>query len=327
MNTEGADVQKIKIRPISGIAECQAVADLQIAAWGFSPEDVIPAHSIAAILKSGGIVLGAFIRSLNGDQLIGFALGWTGLRGGRPYHYSDMLAVLPEYQEQGLGRSLKLAQRETAMAQGLEMMSWTYDPLVARNAWFNIVKLGCIVHEYVVNLYGDLQSATHAGLPTDRFSTEWWLRSARVMARVSRPRRDWVRPVATHANPHPISGLETAAEADDYDSAAVLIDNPDQPDDQLPPDHQLTTITEPHSASRRIVGLRLDASAALVWAEIPAYIEKLKEADMNAAIDWRRMTGRLFQDYFSRGYAITGMTRIGSGEQRRVFYQLEASKA
>lgn len=320
-------MQKIKIRPISGITECQAVAELQVAAWGFSPEDVIPAHSIAAIIKSGGIVLGAFTRNLNGDQLIGFALGWTGLRGGRPYHYSDMLAVLPEYQEQGIGRSLKLEQREAAMSQGLEMMSWTYDPLVARNAWFNIVKLGCIVREYVVNLYGDLQSATHAGLPTDRFSTEWWLRSARVMARVSRPRRDWVRPDAPHPDPPPQWQVRKSnAEPDDYGSAAVLVDNPEQPSAQLPPDHQLATVTEPHPASRRIVGLRLDASAALVWAEIPAYIEKLKEADMDAALDWRRMTRRLFQDYFSRGYTITGMTRVGSGEQRRVFYQLEANK-
>ncbi len=316
-------MQSIKIRPVKGIAECQAVADLQAAAWGFTPADVIPAHSIAAMIKSGGIVLGAFIRQLNGDQLIGFALGWTGLRGGRPYHYSDMLAVLPEYQEQGIGRNLKLAQREAALGQGLELMSWTYDPLVARNAWFNIVKLGCIVREYVVNLYGEVQSATHAGLPTDRFSTEWWLRSARVMARVSRPRRDF-----PHPNPPPKWGRESrTTEPDDYGSAAVLIDEPDQPTDQLPSDHQLITVTEPYPTSRRLVGLHLDVGAAMVWAEIPAYIEKLKEADMDAAVDWRRETRRLFQDYFARGYAITGMTRVGDGEERRVFYQLEASKA
>ena len=318
-------MQSIKIRPVKGIAECHAVTELQAAAWGFTPEDIIPAHSIAAIIKSGGIVLGAFIRQLNGDQLIGFALGWTGLRGGRPYHYSDMLAVLPEYQEQGIGRNLKLAQRESALEQGLELMSWTYDPLVARNAWFNIVKLGCIVREYVVNLYGDVQSATHAGLPTDRFSTEWWLRSARVMARVSRPRRDF--PTTPHPDPNPLPlWARESAEADDYGSAAVLIDEPDQPTDQLPPDHQLITVTEPYPASRRLVGLHLDIGAAMVWAELPAYIEKLKEADLDAAVDWRRQTRRLFQNYFARGYAITGMTRVGEGEQRRVFYQLEASK-
>jgi predicted GNAT superfamily acetyltransferase len=326
-------MQSIKIRPVKGITECHAVTDLQVAAWGFTPADVIPAHSIAAIIKSGGIVLGAFGRSLNGDRLIGFALGWTGLRGGRPYHYSDMLAVLPEYQEQGIGRALKLAQREAALAQGLELMSWTYDPLVARNAWFNIVKLGCTVREYVVNLYGEMQSATHAGLPTDRFSTEWWLRSARVMARVSRPRPDphpnppprWGRENDPHPDPAPSWEREFAA-PDPYGSAAALIDEPDQPHDQLPPDHQLITITEPYPASNRLVGLRLEVAAALVWAEIPAHIEKLKEADLDAALDWRRQTRRLFQEYFARGYTITGMTRIGDGAAQRVFYQLEASK-
>ncbi|PZR99775.1 MAG: hypothetical protein DLM69_07050 [Candidatus Chloroheliales bacterium] len=315
-------MQSIKIRPVKGIAECHAVTDLQVAAWGFAPEDIIPAHSIAAIIKSGGIVLGAFIRSLNGDHMIGFALGWTGLRGGRPYHYSDMLAVLPEYQEQGIGRALKLAQREAAMAQGLELMSWTFDPLVARNAWFNIVKLGCTVREYVINLYGEMQSATHAGLPTDRFSTEWWLRSARVMARVSGPRPDF----APARHPSSLWGRKFA-EPDPYDSAAMLIDEPDQPSFQLPPDHQLITVTEPYPASRRLVGLRLDVGTALAWAEIPAYIENLKEADLEVALEWRWQTRHLFQEYFARGYIITGMTRLDEGAERRVFYQLEASKA
>jgi predicted GNAT superfamily acetyltransferase len=96
-----------------------------------------------------------------------------------------MLGVRKEYRNAGVGRILKLRQREDGMARGIQLMEWTFDPLEIKNAYFNIERLGCIIRRYIVNVYGTTTSHLHGGLPTDRCVPEWWFSSARVQAILS----------------------------------------------------------------------------------------------------------------------------------------------
>jgi predicted GNAT superfamily acetyltransferase len=125
-------------------------------------------------------VIGAFDR----DVMVGFAMSLPGYRDGRPYLHSHMLAVLPQYRNAGLGRRLKLAQREDALARGIDLIEWTFDPLEIKNAYLNIARLGAIARRYLRDFYGPSTSQLQGGLPTDRLVAEWWLDSARVRSAV-----------------------------------------------------------------------------------------------------------------------------------------------
>jgi predicted GNAT superfamily acetyltransferase len=131
--------------------------------------------------KIGGQLLGAF----DGDRLIAFCLAIPGLKGdGRVYLHSHMLGVLPEYRNAGLGSRLKLRQKEDALARGIDLIEWTFDPLELKNAYFNIERLGVVIRQYVRNQYGISTSALHGGVPTDRCVAEWWIREPRPTAEI-----------------------------------------------------------------------------------------------------------------------------------------------
>ena len=115
-------------------------------------------------------------------ELIGFALAIPGMRNGHCYLHSHMLAVRQQYRNGGLGRRMKLYQREDALARGFELMEWTFDPLEIKNAYLNIEKLGAIARRYSVDQYGITSSPLQGGLPTDRLVAEWWMKSKRVEA-------------------------------------------------------------------------------------------------------------------------------------------------
>ncbi len=168
----------IEIRACTGIEEYQRCVELQREVWGFADVELVPKDIIAAIAMAGGQVFGAF----NGKEMIGFLLGFPGYQDGRAHLHSHMLAVLPSYRDQGVGRQLKLKQREEALSRGFELAEWTFDPLELKNAYFNIERLGAVARKYVRNKYGRTTSHLHGGLPTDRLVAEWWLRSARVEA-------------------------------------------------------------------------------------------------------------------------------------------------
>ncbi len=170
--------EEIEVRKIVSIPDMEACVQLQQAVWQFRDLDIIPRRMFAVANAVGGQVLGAWA----GEQLIGYALAIPGLRDGRPYFHSHMLAVAPEYRNRGVGKMLKLAQREDALARGIELIEWTFDPLEIKNAFFNIEKLGAIVRRYSPDFYGASTSPLHGNLPTDRLHAEWWLRTARVHA-------------------------------------------------------------------------------------------------------------------------------------------------
>lgn len=170
------------IRPLHTIPEFREVIALEQEIWGTAlPEDAVGIPLLVATLKRGGILLGAF----DGGRLVGFVYSFSGVKDGRPTQWSHMLGVRPECRGSGIGRDLKLEQRRVSIALGVDLMEWTFDPLVAVNARLNLSRLGAVVEEYAVNVYGDSTSPLHRGAPTDRFIAQWWMRSPRVEALIS----------------------------------------------------------------------------------------------------------------------------------------------
>ena len=172
---------EVTIRQLHDVSEMRVCMALQRIVWGYTELETVPDHIFVVAAKTGGQVIAAF----DADMPVGFALAFPALRSGQAYLHSHLLAVLPDYQNRGVGRRLKLRQRDEALARGIDLIEWTFDPLQLKNAYFNIAKLGAIVRRYVPNLYGRTTSPLHGGLPTDRLVAEWWLRSPRVQSRLS----------------------------------------------------------------------------------------------------------------------------------------------
>lgn len=188
--TSTAVPQSIQLRHCSSFQEFDACVRVQERIWGSGL--AVPSTMIIAIHHAGGQVLGAF----DGAQLVGFILAFVGsrrlpARSGSaqrvesPFLHSHIAAVLPEYRDRGVGRSLKLFQREDALARGIGLIEWTFDPLELKNARFNLARLGAVARRFIPNCYGITGSALHRGMPTDRLVAEWWLASDRVNALIA----------------------------------------------------------------------------------------------------------------------------------------------
>src|SRR5215813_1640726 len=170
----------IAVRKCETLEEFNTCVALQREIWGESDLEVEPATLFVVAAHSGGQVLGAF----DGARMVGYTLGLVGLEEGTPYLHSHMTGVLAEYRDRGVGRLLKLYQREEALGRGIRLIQWTFDPLELRNAHFNLNRLGVICRRYLPNLYGVTTSPLHRGLATDRLVAEWQLESARVVAAI-----------------------------------------------------------------------------------------------------------------------------------------------
>jgi predicted GNAT superfamily acetyltransferase len=164
------------IRKCHDLEEISACVGLQKEVWNFTDAELMPLRMFVVAEKIGGQVIGAFDRG----KVVAFALSVPGVRGGHSYLHSQMLAVRSEYRNAGLGRQIKLFQREDALARGFELLEWTFDPLEIKNAYLNIERLGAIARRYNVNQYGITTSPLQGGLPSDRLVAEWWLKSKRV---------------------------------------------------------------------------------------------------------------------------------------------------
>lgn len=172
----GEVATRITLKHVDTLSEFREAVALQKEIWGFSDIELLPLRLFVVAHKVGGQVIGAF----DGATMIGFLLAIPGLRQGETYLHSHMMGVRAPYRNLGVGRMLKLAQREEALARKILLVEWTFDPLEIKNAYFNIERLGAVVHRYVLNQYGKTTSHLHGGLPTDRCIAEWDLDSARV---------------------------------------------------------------------------------------------------------------------------------------------------
>ena len=161
MNAAQQDAQQvapIRIESLTGLDQFDRCVALEEAVWGYDPADMIPRRMFLLASRIGGQVLGAFA----GDTLVGFAMALPGYRNGRAYLHSHMVGVLPQYRNLGIARALKLAQRDDALARGIELMEWTFDPLEIKNAHLNIARLGVIVRRYQRDFTSDAMADAYA---------------------------------------------------------------------------------------------------------------------------------------------------------------------
>ncbi len=200
----------IAIRSLTTDAEIRAVEELQRLAWRLPDVEIVPLHVLVTAARNGGLLLGAF----DGERLAGFVFGFLGLTAaGQLKHCSHMAGVHPDYRDRNLGYRLKLAQRAHVLAQGIDLITWTFDPLEARNGWLNFHKLGAVCRTYLRSVYGDMRDGLNAGLPSDRLQVDWWIGSQRVEQRL----RGDAPP------PSVLSAWETAPRAAGEDRALITI--------------------------------------------------------------------------------------------------------
>jgi predicted GNAT superfamily acetyltransferase len=174
---------EVSIRVIHELKDFQDTVTVQREVWGFSDTDLVPPRLMTVSTHIGGLVLGAY----QGEQMVGFSLAMPGVKvDGKAYWHSHMTGIVPPFQNQGIGRRMKLKQREEARSAGIDLVEWTFDPLEIRNSHFNVERLGVVVRHFVRNQYGITSSRLHGGLPTDRLVAEWYVNSARVEAIVDR---------------------------------------------------------------------------------------------------------------------------------------------
>ncbi len=186
MPTPAQSAPEVVVRHLDKLTEFDRCCELEKLVWAGADADLVPETIFVVTRETGGQVLGAFA----GEQMIGFTLAMPAFHaapggGQQLYLHSHMTAVLGEYRDRGVGRQLKLFQREDALARRIPLVEWTFDPLEMRNAHFNLMRLGAIVRTYRPNFYGITTSPLHGGMPTDRLVAEWWLRSRRVERIVS----------------------------------------------------------------------------------------------------------------------------------------------
>lgn len=209
--------KRYTIRPCTTLAELTACVRLQQRIWGYADSELYPLRLFVTLGKIGGHVLGAF--SPRGE-LVGFVASMPAWRDGRLYFHSLSLGVHPRHENRGLGRALKLAQRRAALQKRIPLIEWTFDPLRAKNAFFNIARLGAIARRYLPDHYGRVRSRLQQGLPSDRLVAEWWVKSPRVRRAVEgkSPRTEREKPKAEVVVP---AGIERLAQTHGSRARAV----------------------------------------------------------------------------------------------------------
>ena len=251
----------LQIRDLTTIEEFRQVVALEQAIWGYTdPGDIVTVPVFIFTVHRGATLLGAITPE---GRMVGFAYGVVGMKDGRAMQWSHMAGVLPEFRG-GLGYRLKLAQRERALRQGLDLIEWTFDPLQAMNAHFNFAKLGGVSEEYAVNFYGESTSALHRGTPTDRLVLSWKITEPHVVRRLDQ------------------TGLRARA----HEVAEAPIANP-------------TTID---GKWRKASAIDVALDDRRVWIEIPTGFTDMQQQAPARALQWRMEVRELFQAYFGKGY-------------------------
>jgi predicted GNAT superfamily acetyltransferase len=265
----------IVIRPLASTNDMRACEELQVRVWALPDGfEVVPSHVLMAVPKNGGLVLGAF----DGEELVGFLFGYPGFKpDGKLKHCSHMMGVVPGYQGAGIGYRLKRAQREFVLSQGLDLVTWTFDPLESRNARLNLHKLGAVSRTYLPDYYGPLSDGLNKGLPTDRLEVEWWVAGGHVRQRLK--------------GEDALSRSGSVAQANMSGKTATGL---------------LTPGT-----------LVLNPSAQTVLFEIPLDYQAIKAADPGLALEWRMAAREVLEAHFSAGYAaIDFRSHVVDGERR-----------
>jgi len=262
---------RITIRLLDQPDDMPAVEQLQRVVWQSSDTDVIPGDLLLASVRHGGLLLGAFLEG----ELVGAVYGFPSIEqvpdGPRLAHHSHILAVHPDHRDLGIGFALKRAQWQMVRRQGLDHVTWTYDPLQSRNAHLNIHRLGAVCRNYIREAYGAMLDGLNVGMPSDRFLVDWWVLTPRVERRLEHARRDAL-------------GLEHFREA----GVPSLYEVTRAADGWLRPPERFAP-----------------PSGRMALAEIPSDLPAIRDADPGLAVAWRLFTREIFEDLFARGYLAT----------------------
>ncbi len=257
--------------------------------WGGGPADSVPAHLLITIVRNGGLAFGAF----EDDEMIGLAFGFPAFadtpQGHLLKHCSHQMGVHPAHQGKGIGFALKQAQWQMVRQQGLDLITWTFDPLLSRNAYLNIARLGAICHTYKRNEYGEMVDSLNAGIASDRFQVDWWVNTRRVTQRLDT--KNWVA-----------LGLKNYQEA-----APQMLYIPET-------DVDLGLLRPPK--------IFFPPSEKLLLLQIPNDYQTLRTVDKPLAIDWRFFTREVFEEAFNTGYIVTDFIYDRSESLPRSFYVL-----
>lgn len=278
------------IRSLKTLEELRAVEALQRLVWD-DPTTVIYSHMLISLARNGGSILGA----LRGDQLIGFIISYLGLEAPeseRPAManlklVSQRMAVQPEYRGTGVGYELKLAQRDFAIGLGIRLITWTFDPLLSRNAHLNIRKLGAIGQVYYRDYYGSGESALVKLHSSDRLLAEWWVTSNRVEQR--------------------INGRRGSLTLQQYLEGNANILNP-------------TTV---NAQGLPIPAERIESpQSTLALVEIPTDYDAILNRDLDLAQAWRTHSREALERLLNDGYAVTDFIHGAYEGRERSFYVL-----
>jgi predicted GNAT superfamily acetyltransferase len=257
---------ELRFRDLHTADEFRQVMDLEARVWGFTDlNDMVTLPVFTITVKRGAILIGAYDAT---DRMVGFVYSIVGMK--RPRHviqWSHMLGVLSDYRNTGLGRALKLAQRDKALAQGYDLIEWTYDPLQAMNAHLNFTKLGVVAEEYHRNVYGESTSVLHKGTPTDRLVAQWWIGTPHVERRMA----------PDHGLPVRTSELSDAAPIN---------------------------ITHPARAWLANGDIFLARDERRLTLEIPMGFTDMQRDAPDLALEWRMQTREMFETYFRKGYRV-----------------------
>jgi len=252
----------MQIRELTTIEEFRQVVDLEREIWGYTDNaDMVGIPVFIFTVHRGASLIGAFDPS---GRMVGFAYAVVGMKTGKPLLWSHMTGVLPEHRG-GLGYRLKLEQRQRALAQGYDLIEWTFDPMQAMNAHFNFAKLGGVVEEYAVNFYGESTSALHRGTPTDRVVLSWRIGAPHVVRRIAD---------------------RSALQARSHDVTEAPIVN--------------ATTMEGGWRKTRTIDLTLKDRR--IWIEIPTGFTDLLQRAPERALAWRLDVRQMFEEYFAKGY-------------------------
>jgi predicted GNAT superfamily acetyltransferase len=258
------------IRLLDNPEEMNALETLQGLVWPSTDLEIIPKDLLLAVIHNGGLAIGALAE----ETLVGAVFGFPGFYstpdGPRLKHHSHFLAVHSDWRSSGIGFALKRAQWQMVRKQGLDRITWTYDPLLSLNAHLNITRLGAVCNTYIRSAYGEMKDGLNAGLPSDRFQVDWWLRTKRVERRLSRRSRPPLKLAHYQA-------AEAVFSTAGYSSGALP-----RPPENLPA-----------------------LGSTLLLVEIPPYFMALKEADMQLALAWRLYVRSAFEQAFDAGYLVT----------------------
>ena len=279
----GSDKVVFSIRKLKTFEEFQLAEAIQRDVWGITDNsEIVPKDLLLIVQKSGGLVLGAFNPA---GEMLGMLFGFLGRTpDGHWKHCSHMMGVLRDYRSAGIGEALKAFQREIVLSQGLDLITWTVNPLEGVNASLNFGKLGVVCRHYFPNAYGVMTDALNLGLPSDRFEVEWWIGSPRVEQR--------------------LLGMSGRPRLADVQRRGAQFVN--------------STISK--NGFRLPGEIDLAMSAPILLVEVPSDFQKIKAFSIDIALDWIKQTREIFETYFEKGFVVSEfISETGTSERRNYF--------